>query len=708
MISRSIFAAFVLLCAFVAPTHAQPYTKAQLNAQIGVNFPDNTTFQITPLNERTIADNIVNSIMPTAPVVSGNLACYSGTTGLLQDCGSSPSSLVISAANVTYTAPFTGTVAETQAAFNALRPTVNDFGAKCNGLGVLVTASITSGQSNLTASGGVFTSADIGKAIQVGGAGAAGVPLVTTIASFTDASHIALAATASTTLTAATNTLVEYGSDDTAALQAAAAIGRPVYIPTNSLTCITTSAITYSVPGGGFIGAGWDVPNIISLSLTAPVITVNNNVTLMTFTNFKLGHTSAAVLSLGTSANGINFAGDTEDTLIDTVHTKYNYIGLALGTTAYSRASNIFSEANTSHSIQITDSTGNVGFQWALSNVLAQTGAGCGVNVVTGNNATPTAYSLETWFNISTFANTGGGICLTGTNSNPIQSFRLVGGFMGQDGTDELKFDTHDSSQHTVSDVFIELAGTSATGPTLGTGASGVGNGINITANNTKVLLNNVVAVQNSQNGITTSASVFTQVNASSFTSNGGWGLLAADGSKVSINGSITNANTSGACSFTSNATSAIGTGNAPLASTCNVGFATYSASTWTPTITTTSTVGTPAYSIQVGSYEQIGRQITVRFTITLSGWTGSPTGNVNIAGLPITSANVANDNGGCRLSNYTVTGLAASNISIAGEIAPNTSVITLTQASNTATTPITAAQIGTTASLVGTCVYHN
>lgn len=94
MISRRILAAVALLCAFSFQANAQPFTKSQLNSQIGVNFPDNTTFQITPLNNRTIADNIVNSIMPTAPVVTGNLACFDGTTGLLKDCGVPPANTI--------------------------------------------------------------------------------------------------------------------------------------------------------------------------------------------------------------------------------------------------------------------------------------------------------------------------------------------------------------------------------------------------------------------------------------------------------------------------------------------------------------------------------------------------------------------------------------------------------------------------------------
>ena len=66
--------------------HAQS-TKAQLNTDITTNFPDNNVGAITPAGLRLVTSGIVDSIMPTAPVVSGNLACFDGTTGLLQDCG---------------------------------------------------------------------------------------------------------------------------------------------------------------------------------------------------------------------------------------------------------------------------------------------------------------------------------------------------------------------------------------------------------------------------------------------------------------------------------------------------------------------------------------------------------------------------------------------------------------------------------------------
>jgi hypothetical protein len=85
---KRILAALVLLC--VATSAQAQFTKAQLNAQVSANFPDNTSFEILPSNVRTVTGNIINSILPTAPVVSGNLACFNGTTGLLQDCGTAP------------------------------------------------------------------------------------------------------------------------------------------------------------------------------------------------------------------------------------------------------------------------------------------------------------------------------------------------------------------------------------------------------------------------------------------------------------------------------------------------------------------------------------------------------------------------------------------------------------------------------------------
>ncbi len=148
----------------------------------------------------------------------------------------------------------------------------------------------------------------------------------------------------------------------------------------------------------------------------------------------------------------------------------------------------------------------------------------------------------------------------------------------------------------------------------------------------------------------------------------------------------------------------------AATATSINFGGATlstYTATTWTPAIGTDATSGTPAYTDQVGSYEQIGRQVTARFRIRLSGWTGSPTGNVQINGLPVASSNTANDTGVCFGAFYGVTGLAALNYGISGLITPGTSSVILFQSGTAGSISITAAQAGTTFFIIGMCNYH-
>lgn len=77
-----------------APAHAQK-TKAQLNIEVGTTFPDQMIGAITPSGVRAFQSDVINSIMPTAPVTAGNLACFDGTTGLLKDCAIAPNILTI-------------------------------------------------------------------------------------------------------------------------------------------------------------------------------------------------------------------------------------------------------------------------------------------------------------------------------------------------------------------------------------------------------------------------------------------------------------------------------------------------------------------------------------------------------------------------------------------------------------------------------------
>lgn len=132
-----------------------------------------------------------------------------------------------------------------------------------------------------------------------------------------------------------------------------------------------------------------------------------------------------------------------------------------------------------------------------------------------------------------------------------------------------------------------------------------------------------------------------------------------------------------------------------------------YEEGTWTPTILGSSTAGTgQTYTTQVGSYEKVGRQVIARFFLSVSGL-GTAAGNTLIGGLPFANTATANDNGIVYITNYVVTGLAASNYGMGGVIVPSASQITVIQNGNTATSNVTIAQAGATATFNGVAIYH-
>lgn len=60
-----------------------------------------------------------------------------------------------------------------------------------------------------------------------------------------------------------------------------------------------------------------------------------------------------------------------------------------------------------------------------------------------------------------------------------------------------------------------------------------------------------------------------------------------------------------------------------------------YSEGTWVPGISTTGTVGTPSYSSQNGKYVRVGNLVFIECALGVSSWAGSPTGVMDITGLP-------------------------------------------------------------------------
>jgi hypothetical protein len=102
-----------------------------------------------------------------------------------------------------------------------------------------------------------------------------------------------------------------------------------------------------------------------------------------------------------------------------------------------------------------------------------------------------------------------------------------------------------------------------------------------------------------------------------------------------------------------------------------------YSFGTWTPSLQGSTLGGTPTYTIQSGTWEKVGRMVTARFSVATSAL-GGPTGSMQISGLPFTSVNSANDNGGCTIHFMSGVTLDAGYVTLTGSVAPNTSLVAL------------------------------
>lgn len=132
-----------------------------------------------------------------------------------------------------------------------------------------------------------------------------------------------------------------------------------------------------------------------------------------------------------------------------------------------------------------------------------------------------------------------------------------------------------------------------------------------------------------------------------------------------------------------------------------------YTQGTWTPTLVGSATPGTgQTYSTQVGSYEQIGRLVVIRFALVATSL-GTAAGNLQVGGLPVANNGTANDFGGCTIFGYNVSSLAALNYGISGRIGASASLVDLFSFGSTSITAVTVAASGGTPTIQGLCLYH-
>src|SRR5581483_5017292 len=190
-------------------------------------------------------------------------------------------------------------------------------------------------------------------------------------------------------------------------------------------------------------------------------------------------------------AIGLSMAGVTNQFTLYDLKARNQYNGFLLGPSAWSFASGLEADSNFNAGFLMTNLFFSGSMQWNFQNSIAQFNNGWGVQVTT--NFTGPSYLLP-WYNISTFANSGGGIQVAGSTGKAIENFQLVNGILNGDGNDSIQISSYGQLPILISSTQMGSEGVIATGRAQATAASHVGNGINVTGQNDKLsLVQNVI-----------------------------------------------------------------------------------------------------------------------------------------------------------------------------------------------------------------------
>lgn len=107
------------------------------------------------------------------------------------------------------------------------------------------------------------------------------------------------------------------------------------------------------------------------------------------------------------------------------------------------------------------------------------------------------------------------------------------------------------------------------------------------------------------------------------------------------------------------------------LANKVNSGVASYQSGKWTPGFAGDSTLGTPTYVVQVGTWEKFGRLVVARFAVEISA-VGGMAGNLLVGPLPFFSNPTITNPGSGMLAFMKGITLSASYTQVGFEIGSN------------------------------------
>lgn len=268
-------------------------------------------------------------------------------------------------------------------------------------------------------------------------------------------------------------------ADDTAKIQNAINAAQPhtrVYIPPG--TYKVTAPVVLAGWGLTLFGAGMGATTLLVAHSTIDAISIGHGSNRMVVSDLTINSNYVR-----TGGAGVASRGTVSNCRISNVQVLNSCEGFVLGATDFSLMENCFAQNNYRHGILLTNSPDSSGVQWTLEHALSEKNNGDGINVYAQPNVGLLGMTLGSFRDVNCFANKGYGCSVMGSAALPIYGFRAQGFFSGQNGKESLYMDSY-GDQHSMSEFYIELDGTSPCGRDIAFPATNNARGVMLTASN--------------------------------------------------------------------------------------------------------------------------------------------------------------------------------------------------------------------------------
>lgn len=319
----------------------------------------------------------------------------------------------------------------------------------------------------------------------------------------------------------AVNIVTDFGADPTGVADSTTPIQNALNAGPGQVFCpagtyLITSSLTMNTAGQSLFGEarGSVVFNSVA---SVPTVSFGGSPIAVEIRNIWFDHSTTCV----GGENAIDTTGAVFPNLVrfKNLMITNHYIGMNLGNTGYSFIEGCYAANNYSHGMQLLAPSTGGSLQWTITDSLFELNDGYGLVATAANNGTHSC-SLGEWNNVSTYGNRDGGIAVLGNVHTRFQAVRMMGGFLGGDGSCSLLLDSYSLYPNKVVGLYTELTGTGACGRHMTTTTPPAGYGIMLTGNNETTELIGCTGFGHSASGVYTAGSN-TIISGGDFSNNG-------------------------------------------------------------------------------------------------------------------------------------------------------------------------------------------